>query len=123
MLFTITLNQNKEFLRLYRKGKTISSKACIFYFIQNNCPFNRIGLTTSKKVGNAVCRNRARRVMRAAYIENEKDFPIGFDIVIVARKYASEAKSTEISNFFNTKVIKEMQKFNKNENGQKSKKG
>lgn len=122
MLFTITMTNNKDFVRLYKRGKYIASKACIFYYMPNNAPFNRIGLTTGKKVGNAVCRNRARRIIRAAYRENEIDFPIGFDIVVVARHYASQAKSDEISDFFKKRVITELKKSKSNKNSPKYKK-
>lgn len=123
MLFTNIMTNNKDYVRLYKRGKYIASKACVFYYMPNNASYNRIGLTTGKKVGNAVARNRARRIIRAAYRENEIDFPIGIDIVIVARPYASEAKSTEISDFFKKRVIKELKKSKSNKSGSKYKKG
>lgn len=123
MLFTITMKRNKDFVRLYKRGRYIVSKACIFYYMPNNAPYNRLGITTGKKVGNAVCRNRARRIIRAAYYQNEIDFPIGIDIVIVARNYTSKIKSSEISSFFRKKVIPEINKSISRKNGQKSKKG
>lgn len=123
MLFTNTMKNNKDFTRLYKRGKSIVSKACIFYYMPNNASYNRIGLTTGKKVGNAVCRNRARRIIRAAYRENEIDFPIGLDIVIVARQYTSLAKSTEISDFFKKRVIVELKKSMNEKSVQKSRKG
>lgn len=122
MLFTLKLTSNKDFLRLYKKGKYIVSKACIFYFMQNNMPYNRIGITTSKKVGNAVARNRARRIIRAAYTECETAVPIGYDIVIVARGNASNTKSTQISSFIMKRFIPELLKTKKDKNSQKSKK-
>lgn len=122
MLFTISLTQNKDFLRLYRKGKSVGNKACVVYFMANKLPFNRLGITTSKKVGNAVARNRARRIIRTAYQQNEIDFPIGYDIVIVAKDYATEVKSDYISAFFNKKVISEINKFKGQSDSQKFKK-
>lgn len=121
MLFTISLTENKHFLNLYKRGRTIGSASCIFYYLPNKLPFNRLGITTSKKVGNAVCRNRARRVIRAAYQKNEINFPIGFDIVIVAKEQACQVKSDVISDFFKIKVIKELNKSKAIQNSQKSK--
>ncbi len=120
MLFTISLTENKQFLSLYKRGKTVGSKSCIFYYFQNKLPFNRLGITTSKKVGNAVCRNRARRVIRAAYQQNEVNFPIGYDFVIVAREAASQVKAGEISTFFKNKVIKDINKSKTVQISQKS---
>jgi len=123
MLFTISMTKNKEFLTLYKKGKSIGSKACVFYFLPNRLPFNRLGITTSKKVGNAVARNRAKRIIKAAYQQNEIQFPVGFDFVIVARESATQVKSDEIVDFFNKRVFLELKRFKPNENSQHSKKG
>lgn len=106
MIFTISLTQNKDFLRLYKQGKYINSKECVVYYLPNKLPFNRIGITTSKKVGNAVLRNRARRVIKAEYRKNELSFPVGFDIVIVARSEACDVKSDIVGKFFKEKVSK-----------------
>lgn len=110
MLFSQSLNKNKDFLRLYKNGKSMANSACIFYYAPNKLPFNRLGITTSKKIGNAVLRNRAKRIIKAAYQQNELNFPIGFDFVIVARSLATTVKSDKISDFLLNKVIKEVNK-------------
>lgn len=112
MLYTKILNQNREFLNLYRKGRYIVSKYAVVYFKKNNQPFNRLGITAGKKVGNAVHRNRAKRIIRQAYRENEIYMPIGYDFVIVARSCTGNGvvKSTQISQFLHDTVIKELEK-------------
>lgn len=97
MVYTEVLNRNKDFLNLYRKGKSIVSKAVVIYVRPNGLPCNRFGITAGKKVGNAVMRNRAKRIIRQAYRENELLFPLGIDIVFVARKYAAEVKEDYLS--------------------------
>ena len=59
---------------------------------------NRIGLTTSTKLGGAVVRSRCRRIMREALrlLEKEKELKKGFLIVIAARSAAVNKKSTDI---------------------------
>lgn len=111
MIQTVIINDNKDFLAAYKRGKYICGKACTFYFRKNGKKLNRIGITTSKKVGNAVMRNRARRIIRQAYRENEMSFPVGYDFVVVARDFAAECKSGYISNFFVKKVIPDMIKI------------
>ena len=57
-----------------------------------------IGLTTSKSLGGAVVRSRARRVLREGLrqVEKERPLKVGFLIVIAARHAATTAKSTDI---------------------------
>lgn len=95
MLYTEILNDNRDFLALYRKGKFVSSKYSVIYVKPNGRPFNRFGITAGKKVGNAVCRNRAKRLIRLAYRNVEIKLPVGMDIVIVARSPICCIKSQE----------------------------
>jgi len=110
MLFTEIIDRNKDFLFLYKKGQTVVTKAVVVYFRKNNKPYNRLGITSSKKIGNAVKRNRARRVIRAAYRDCENLFPIGYDLIFVARAVATEVKSYTIKKIFKEKVIPEINK-------------
>jgi ribonuclease P protein component len=59
------IKDNKVFLRLYKRGKYIAGKTVVVYFRKNGTTENRVGITTTKKVGNAVKRNRVRRRLRA----------------------------------------------------------
>ena len=99
MLYTEILNNNKDFAALYKKGKFTAGKHIVIYVRKNKLPFNRLGITAGKKIGNAVCRNRAKRIIRQAYRENETLFPIGTDIVIVARTAINGVKSTVLSEY------------------------
>ena len=82
----------------------------VVYYQYNKLPYNRIGLTAGKKVGNAVKRNHARRLIRAAYIENEINLPVGYDFVFVARSAINEAKYSVVSDIFKRKIIAEIAK-------------
>ncbi|PWJ11065.1 ribonuclease P protein component [Ruminococcus flavefaciens] len=95
MLYTEILNDNKDFLALYKKGRYAASKYSVIYVRPNGRPFNRLGITAGKKVGNAVCRNRAKRLIRLAYRSFEVKLPVGMDIVIVARNAICGIKSQE----------------------------
>lgn len=95
MLYTEIMNDNKDFMTLYKKGRYAASKYSVIYVRPNGRPFNRLGITAGKKVGNAVCRNRAKRLIRLAYRQSEVDMPVGMDIVIVARTALIEIKSQE----------------------------
>lgn len=92
----ITLKKNKEFNRLYSRGKCYVSKSLILYILPNRSYKKRIGITTSKKIGKAVDRNRARRVIRESYRKVLKNIKPGYDLVFVARKKTTHIKSTEV---------------------------
>lgn len=100
MLYTEIMTQNKDFQLCYKKGKAVISQNVILYARPNHLPFNRLGITTSKKVGNAICRSRARRLIRQAWRENEILAPVGLDVVIVARTHLIDVKSTVLSRYF-----------------------
>ena len=78
------------------------------YVRKNNKPYNMLGITVSKKVGNAVKRNRAKRIIRQAYRDNEIFMPLGVDMVIVARASACRVKSSVISGYLKNKGINEI---------------
>lgn len=111
MLYTEILNENKDFLALYKKGQFTASKYTVIYVRPNGRAFNRLGITAGKKVGNAVCRNRAKRLIRHAYRESEADLPIGIDIVIVARAAICDIKSQELCGYMKKYGIPEINRM------------
>lgn len=92
----ISLNRNKDFRRAYTIGKYAVSKYLVTYILKNRYKCIRVGMATGKKIGNAVKRNRARRVLRAAFYEIKEKLSSGFDIVFVARKDTPNLKSYDV---------------------------
>lgn len=111
MLYTEILNDNKDFLALYKKGRYAASKYSVIYVRPNGRPFNRLGITAGKKVGNAVCRNRAKRLIRLAYRQAELKLPLGIDIVIVARSCICTVKSQEYCGYMEKYGVPEIIKM------------
>lgn len=111
MVYTEVLNKNRDFLSLYRKGKSFVSKAVVIYVRPNGLPYNRFGITAGKKVGNAVMRNRAKRIIRQVYRDNELLFPIGIDIVFVARKAAAEVSSDYLDSYVKKYAVSSIDNF------------
>lgn len=71
-----------------------------------------MGISVGKKQGNAVKRNRIKRIIRAAYRLNEDKFPIGYDIVFAGRNNISEKKTQDIESFINKRLLKKMNNQN-----------
>ena len=84
MKFSSALKLNHIFRRLY-STKGFANSMLVLYARPNRLGVNRVGITTGKKLGHAVVRNRARRRLREVYRLNEHLFKPGFDIVVVAR--------------------------------------
>ena len=118
MLYTEILKDNRDFVALYKKGRYTASKYVVIYVRPNGRPFSRLGITAGKKVGNAVCRNRAKRLIRLAYRQCEVDLPIGADIVIVARSALCSVKSQVLCDYMNKYGVKEINRlYNASLNG------
>ena len=84
MKFSSALKLNHIFRRLYAT-QGYANGMLVLYARPNRMGVNRVGITTGKKLGHAVVRNRARRRLREVYRLNESMFKPGFDIVVVAR--------------------------------------
>lgn len=95
---TEIITDNRIFTRLYSKGKSAVSRTLVIYCRKNNTKINRLGLTSTKKIGCAVKRNRARRVIREAYRLIEDKLVLGYDIVIVARTKATAVSMFSVKN-------------------------
>ena len=93
-----TLNQNKDFLRLYHRGKSAAKSGIVVYGMKSRLGVCRVGITASKKIGNAVQRNRCRRVIRAAWFQllAEEELQGQWDLVFVARSKTGFLKSTVV---------------------------
>ena len=111
MLYTEILNENRDFLTLYKKGRYSASRYSVIYVRPNGRSFNRLGITAGKKIGNAVHRNRDKRIIRLAYRQYEVDIPVGIDIVIVAREPICSIKSQEYCGYMEKHGVKEIQKM------------
>ena len=96
MLHTQTLKNNRDFQRMYARGKSQAHPTLVTYIMKNRLGYNRLGITCSKKIGNAVKRNRAKRILRQAYRQAEIRLKRGYDVVLVARTRTTAAKSTDL---------------------------
>lgn len=96
MIFSESLKNNKDFKKVYSKGKSCANKYLVMYILKNDQEKNRVGISVSKKVGNSIIRHRLTRLIRESYRLNEEKFSKGYDIVVIARYGAREKKCQEI---------------------------
>lgn len=86
----VTVKENYEFRRIYRKGKSAVSPQLVIYCQGNRRGHSRLGVSVSTKLGCAVVRNRVRRRIREIYRLNKAKMLPGYDLIVVARVRAVE---------------------------------
>jgi ribonuclease P protein component len=79
------------FRRVYEEGRKIHCRYFTAFVLVSQEDRARIGITTTRKMGNSVERNRARRLVREAFRRNKWIVPNGLDIVINAKRSLVEA--------------------------------
>lgn len=78
---------NKSRYRIiYEQGVWKSSRFFTMITCGNPTDVKRLGITVTKKVGNAVVRNRLKRLIREFFRRNKDVFPAGHDVVVMAKK-------------------------------------
>lgn len=92
-----SLTRNNEFTRAYRRGKSFVHPFLVTYVFPRRSGKVRVGITSSKKIGGAVQRNRARRVLREALWSQLEADAGPYDIVLVARGATAAQKSYKVA--------------------------
>lgn len=97
------LRKNTEFRVVYRRGKSYANNLLVLYVFKNknnidkeNIPYNKVGISVSKKVGNSVVRSRSKRLISESYRLNFYDIKKGYDFVFVARSSIKEKKYSDV---------------------------
>jgi ribonuclease P protein component len=105
MLKKEKLRRKRDFDRLFKKGRSVGGRHIVLFFVKNGLEYNRNAFLSSKKVGNSVQRNRARRLIRESFRVFEDSLKLGFDILFIARKTITETRAKEAA------VEKDMKKL------------
>lgn len=101
------LKQNWEFHRAYNRGVSLVAPSHVLYICKAKKNQLRLGITAGKKIGTAVSRNRAKRVITAAFDACAPHIPLGYDVVVVARTRILNTKSNIVAATFERQLKQE----------------
>lgn len=91
-----SIKKNQDFRDVYENGKSRANKYLVMYILEKNQKRTRLGISSSKKIGNSVVRHRMARLLREAFRLHRSDIKQGYDIVVVVRATATEKSFYEI---------------------------
>jgi ribonuclease P protein component len=93
----LRIKKNKEFQEIFKKGQSFANRQFVVYMLAREGQESfHIGLSVSKKIGNAVTRVRIKRLIRQSILELKDQLFTGNDYVIIARKPAAEMDFFEV---------------------------
>jgi ribonuclease P protein component len=79
------LRSKRDFEQVRTKGKSWNTRLAVIVVQPNGLDHNRYGFATGKKIGGAVERNRAKRLLREAVRHEDPDLLPGYDVIFIAR--------------------------------------
>ena len=94
---TARLKTPAEFQAVYDHKRSVSDALLVIYAKENDLGRTRVGLSVSKKIGNAVARNRCKRLFREAFRLSQHDLPVGVDFIMIPRNVTREPTVAELS--------------------------
>ena len=86
-----TLKRSRDFKEVYNHKRSVANRLLVLYVRENSLSVNRLGISISRKVGNAVIRNRIKRLIKEQMRTQEEDLTNGYDLVIIARINAAQS--------------------------------
>ena len=98
------LRARGEFNKVFQKGRRLGGRQFVMIALPNGTTEHRLGMTVGRKLGAAVVRNRARRLLRESFRRLEPAAGQGFDLVIVARADIVGRTQSEVDREFRERV-------------------
>ena len=85
---SLRLHKTEEYQKVFAARFSVADETLILFAAPNDLPYCRLGLSVAKKVGNAIVRNRWKRLIREAFRKSKSALPSGWDIVALPKRDA-----------------------------------
>jgi ribonuclease P protein component len=92
------IRRRAEYLQIYDRGVKTHGRYLTLFTLSNGLPVGRLGIAATRKLGGAVERNRAKRLIREVFRRNK--LAPGFDIVVIPKRELLDASLTTLENEF-----------------------
>ena len=94
------LKKKKDFQAVYSRGKSYANRFLVLYVFRSNGFQGKVGFAAGKKLGNAVKRNRVKRLLRESYRMNQGAIKEGVSLLLVGRKATVDAGCQDLEKAF-----------------------
>ena len=94
------VKENRDFDKIMSKGSCVKNSSFVIYSLENDLPYDRYGISVSKKLGNAVFRNKFKRKIRAIIDNYKKNYINKKDYIIILRRGAVDRNYHELEDDF-----------------------
>lgn len=99
------IKKNEDFTKIINKRKSVANESFVIFYDAKSEEYSRIGISVSKKIGNAPTRNKIKRQVRMMFIENYNYEKSPCDLIVIIKdKYLNNSYSDNLNNL--EKLIK-----------------
>ena len=90
------VKKEKDFNAIFKEGESVANRRFVIYRLANSQEHFRVGLSVSKKLGNAVMRNQIKRRIRHILIDHRNELVDNVDFIVIARKGVENLEYAEL---------------------------
>ena len=96
----LIVKENSDFQKIYHYGRSLANKNMVMYYCKAFHPSHKVAFAAGKKLGNAVTRNRVKRLLREVYRLHRHEIDENYCLLLVGRAAAVDISSTEMEKSF-----------------------